>query len=104
MLNLNPCGDLTPEVKGQEDFGFTVLGFFVDFEGDKTSSWDVYVAISQTVEGAEHLECYCPQTQHMTLSRDYMESCERITKEEYLAASGTLFTPADYLVEVKQDV
>jgi len=97
MLNLNPCGDLTPEVLGQEDFSFKVLGFFVDINGDKTAASDVYIAIHNI--GADYLECYSPTEQHGSIDEGYINACERITKEEYLAASKGFFTPPDYLVK-----
>ena len=70
-----------------------ILGFFLDIGGDKKSSWDVFIAIDE----GNHLSCYCPQTQHAYLDRGYMESCEEITKEEYLEASRNFYTPEDYL-------
>jgi ribosomal protein S27E len=76
-----------------------VLGYFVDNGGDKTSSWDVFVAIVS--EDGEYLGHYCPQTGHGDLQKGYLETCQRITKEEYLEASKLFYTPKDYLEDIK---
>jgi hypothetical protein len=73
-----------------------VLGYFVDVDGDKTSPYDVYVAIDD-LPAHEKVTMYCPIGQHQEGSREYMNGCNKITKEEYLKASQGLYTPLDYV-------
>lgn len=78
--------------------GFEVIGYFVDPDGDMKSAYDVFVAID---EGhPENLTYYCPIGQHSEGDREYIGDCMEITKEEYLKASGHLYTPKDYLSNI----
>lgn len=43
-------------------------------------------------------ELYCPIGQHSTLSLDYLKNdCKEISKADYIAISGGLYTPEEYL-------
>ena len=76
-----------------------IIGNFVDKDGDKTYAGDVFVALDQVENSRGDLAIYTPTFAHCTASPGYIEECEKITKEEYLAASKGYYTPEDYLKE-----
>ena len=43
------------------------------------------------------LMSYCPIGQHSEASVDYINSCKKISKAQYIKTSGGLYTPPDYL-------
>lgn len=73
-----------------------ILGYFVDYNEKKNAS-TVFVAINEAFTNDGHITAYTPIGQHSALSRDYLNDCERITKEEYLEASHGIYTPEEYL-------
>lgn len=74
-----------------------IIGYFVDIGGDKNHAGDVFVAIDEVADHNGNLTVYCPIGQHSAGSPQYIEECERITKEEYIQASKNLYTPKEYL-------
>jgi hypothetical protein len=78
--------------------GFKVIGYFIDRldEGEEVNSATVCVAID---EGRpNNYTYYCPIGQHSEGDKEYIQDCTPITKEQYLAISGHLYTPKDYLI------
>lgn len=74
---------------------YEVLGFYVHRD-------DVYSLNGVTVmvvidEGYTRLTCYSPIGQHSEMDRGYFTECVRITKQEYVDASGPNGTPSEYL-------
>lgn len=74
-----------------------VLGYYMDklMKDELPSSFSVFVGLW---EGTE-FSCYCPQGQHSKVSREYIQSCKPISKEDYVKYSNGLYTPAEYLGE-----
>jgi len=67
-----------------------VLGFYVDKDGDKTNSKDVFIALIEE-------QLFSPTFGHAKLHHNYLDVCTKITKEEYIEASKLFYTPEDYL-------
>jgi hypothetical protein len=80
------------------DKGYEVLGYYVHKDDPELKAANVMIVIE---EGYERLTCYCPTEQHSQMDRGYFAECIPITKEEYLAASRSFYTPNDYLEDVE---
>jgi hypothetical protein len=79
-----------------EEKGFKVIGYYVDRDGDETSSSDIFVAIDENLPNNNY-NYYCPIGQHQQGDKEYLKDCKQISKEHYMAVSSHLYTPKDYL-------
>jgi len=73
-----------------------IIGYFVDRleEGEEISSSSIFVAIE---EHEKDITIYSPTCQHSEAMREYLNDCQRITKEEYIKISELFYTPEEYL-------
>lgn len=62
--------------------------FLVDIDSEYTHPFS----------GQKLMTSYAPIGQHSDLDPEYLKNCLEITKEEYIKASGDVFTPYQYLL------
>lgn len=74
-----------------------ILGYYVANDGEKDQAKDVFVAIDERWSHLSDMTVYAPIGQHGGGDKRYLDICTKITKEEYLKASGHLYTPVEYL-------
>jgi hypothetical protein len=74
-----------------------VLGYYIHKDDKEISSWTAMVIMDEVWSRRQELTGFCPQEGHFGTSKEYLDECISITKEDYLEASKQFHTPKEYL-------